>query len=141
MCAGVRKSCICCCMWFVMLVALAPIRVVRNGGVLGVVVALRCGHVLMIGDVTVDVVNSRFIIVCCGVLVLEVLCTLFRRLVLCWRLLVLLSCLEVYLLPIWSVAFSIFCACFLSVQMFVIRFVEFSILNSMLVSVRWYTKS
>ena len=96
-----------------MLVALAPIRVVRNGGVLDVVVALRCGLVLMIGDVTVDVVNSRFIIVCCGVLVLEVLCTLFRRLVLCWRLLVLLSCLEVYLLPIWSVAFSIFCACFL----------------------------
>ena len=68
---------------------------------------------------------------------MEVLCTLFRRLVLCWRLLVLLSCLEVYLLPIWSVAFSIFCACFLSVQMFVIRFVECSILNSMLVSVRW----
>lgn len=47
-----------------MLVALAPIRVVRNGGVLDVVVALRCGHVLMIGDVTVGVVNSRFVIVC-----------------------------------------------------------------------------
>ena len=65
---------------------------------------------------------------------MEVLYTLFRRLVLCWRL---LSCLEVYLLPIWSVSFSIFCACFLSVQVFVIRLVECSILNSMLVSVRW----
>ena len=38
MCAG--GSCVCCCMWFVMLVALAPIRVVRNGGVLDVVVAV-----------------------------------------------------------------------------------------------------
>ena len=64
MCVGVRKSCICCCMWFVMLVALAPIRVVRNGGILDVVAAVGCGRVLMIGDVVVGVVNSRFVIVC-----------------------------------------------------------------------------
>ena len=47
-----------------MLVALAPIRVVRNGGILDVVDAVGCGRVLMIGDVVVGVVNSRFVIVC-----------------------------------------------------------------------------
>ena len=54
MCAGVRKSCSCYCMWFVMLVALAPICLVQNGCILDVVVAVGCGCVLMIGDVVVD---------------------------------------------------------------------------------------
>ena len=47
-------------MLLVMLVALAAISVVRNGGILGMVVAVGCGCVLMIGDVTVGVEYGRF---------------------------------------------------------------------------------